>query len=159
MLHSKNKKISKTKPLFSISIIFLFGLLFSCNENVVSNNEIATETETSDPVSEIEEAFSIVEIAAKPKVSYTELYKSLESKIQYPAEAIKQGIQGKVYIEFIIEKDGSISNHKIVKGIGVDCDNEALRVSKEMDDWLPGKQRGEIVRQKMVLPIKFVLTN
>ncbi len=60
-------------------------------------------------------------------------------------------------MEFIIEKDGSLSDVKVVKGIGAGCDAEALRIVENFPKWTPGSQNGEIVRQKMLLPIAFKL--
>lgn len=78
--------------------------------------------------------------------------------IKYPAQAMKKGLQGKVYIQFIIEKDGSLSNIKIVRGIDPTLDNEAVRVIKSMPKWIPGKQRGLMVRVSYVLPVNFELS-
>ena len=65
------------------------------------------------------------------------------------------GIGGRVFVEFIVEKDGSITNVRTLKGIGAGCDEEAVRVVGMAPKWNPGKQRGKAVRQKMVLPIIF----
>jgi protein TonB len=67
------------------------------------------------------------------------------------------GIDGKVFVEFVINKDGSISDVRAVKGIGAGCDEEAVRVVQGAPSWTPGKQRGKPVKQRMVLPITFKL--
>ena len=77
--------------------------------------------------------------------------------VKYPKEAREKGIQGRVFITFIVEKDGSLTNFKVVRGIGHGCDEEAIRVAKMMPNWEPGKQRGKEVRVQFNLPIKFVL--
>jgi len=69
------------------------------------------------------------------------------------------GIEGKVFVEFVIEKDGSITDVKAIKGIGAGCDEEAVRILQSAPNWKPGKQRGKPVRQKMVLPISFKLSS
>ena len=71
------------------------------------------------------------------------------------AEARKKGIEGRVFVEFIVEKDGEVSNIKVIKGIGYGCDEEALKAVSSFTDWQPGVQRGKPVRQKMVMPITF----
>ncbi len=83
----------------------------------------------------------------------------LMNTIQYPEAAKKEGQQGTVFVSFIIEKDGSIKDAKVLRGIGKECDQEALRVIKGMPKWVPGKQRGEEVRVQFNMPIKFKLDN
>ncbi len=81
----------------------------------------------------------------------------LYENIQYPAMARETGIQGRVYITFVVEKDGSITDVRLLKGIGGGCDEESIRVVKAMPKWIPGKQRERAVRVQFVLPIKFTL--
>ena len=76
---------------------------------------------------------------------------------KYPAAALEKGIEGTVYIAFIVEKDGSITNAKVIKGIGKPCDMEALRVIRAMPKWIPGTQKGNPVRVQFNMPIKFKL--
>ncbi|MCX6282275.1 MAG: TonB family protein [Bacteroidetes bacterium] len=86
-----------------------------------------------------------------------ELYSFLSKSLKYPYDARDLGVQGKVYVEFIVERDGSISNVRIKRGIGAGCDEEAARVVSLMPKWNPGKQNGQPVRVLFVLPIRFVL--
>ena len=83
------------------------------------------------------------------------LYKFLRSNLQYPKVPLEAGIQGAVYIEFVIERDGSISNVKVLSGVFPDLDNEAMRVVKMMPKWKPGKQQGKPVRCMYNIPIRF----
>lgn len=85
--------------------------------------------------------------------------KYLKTNLKYPKEARKLGVEGKVYIEFTVEKDGSLSNIKVLKGIGFGCDKEALRVMRNSPKWKPGSIKGEIQRVKMSVPIIFRLSN
>ena len=85
------------------------------------------------------------------------LLKFLGEKIVYPDLASQIGISGKVYVEFIVEKDGSISSVKIARGIDQLLDTEALRVINTMPKWIPGSQNGRNVRVKLNLPVNFVL--
>lgn len=87
------------------------------------------------------------------------LYKYLGNNISYPKKARENNISGTVIITFIVEKDGSISNAKILKDIGGGCGLEGLRVVRAMPKWIPGKQSGELVRVSFNLPIKFTLSN
>ncbi|MDD5569988.1 MAG: energy transducer TonB [Bacteroidales bacterium] len=84
-------------------------------------------------------------------------FKFILDNIKYPKDAKEMGIEGKVFISFIVEKDGSLSNFKILRGIGGGCDEEALRVAKLMPKWIPGKQKGYAVRVILNMPIQFTL--
>jgi periplasmic protein TonB len=81
----------------------------------------------------------------------------ISKNIRYPEMASRYGIQGKVYVSFIVEKDGKLSNFEIAGGVGAGCDEEALRVVKMMPDWSPGMQNNHPVRVQMNLPVKFVI--
>lgn len=81
----------------------------------------------------------------------------LQQNIKYPEEAKEIGIQGKVFVTFVVEVDGSITDVRVLRGIGGGCDEEAIRVVKSMPKWVPGKQRGVPVRVQFNLPIKFTL--
>jgi protein TonB len=104
-----------------------------------------------------EEIFIVVEQTAVPKGGMESFYKYVNENLKYPAQAKRMQIQGRVFIEFVVDKDGKITNVVVVKGIGAGCDEEAMRVLENSPTWNPGKQRGRPVRQKMVLPITFRL--
>ena len=80
----------------------------------------------------------------------------LAKNIKYPEEALKAKIEGRVFVNFIVEKDGSISHVKVLRGIGHGCDKESVRVVENMPRWKPGEQKGQPVRLSFNLPIKFV---
>lgn len=83
--------------------------------------------------------------------------KYLAENVNYPQMARETGIQGTVHVSFVIEKDGSISNVTLLRGIGGGCDEEALRVISAMPKWKPGIQRTATVRVQASMPIKFTL--
>ncbi|MBN2236265.1 MAG: M56 family metallopeptidase [Bacteroidales bacterium] len=85
------------------------------------------------------------------------MYTYIGSKLSYPAQAKKDKIQGRVFITFVVEKDGSITGAEVLRGIGGGCDEEALRVIRTMPKWTPGMQGGEPVRVQYRMPIKFTL--
>ena len=85
------------------------------------------------------------------------LFKFLGKNINYPQMAADAGITGMVYVTFVVEKDGSVADARISKGIGGGCDEEAVRVLKQMPKWSPGKQRGKAVNVQFNLPIRFRL--
>ena len=85
------------------------------------------------------------------------MMKSIAGNIKYPEAAIDKNIEGRVFVSFVIEKDGSVSNVKVLRGIGGGCDEEAARVISSMPKWKPGKQKGEFVRVSYQIPIMFKL--
>ncbi|HYG15811.1 MAG TPA: energy transducer TonB [Bacteroidia bacterium] len=85
--------------------------------------------------------------------------KFISKKLKYPKKARKDGIEGKVIVQFVIERDGTTSNHTIVRDIGYGCGEEVVRIIKKMPKWKPGMQKGEAVRVKMVLPVNFKITD
>ena len=79
----------------------------------------------------------------------------IENNLQYPDTAKMYYVEGVVYASFIVEKDGSLSGFKILRGLGWGCDEEAIRVLKLMPKWKPATRRGELVRVQMNIPIRF----
>jgi protein TonB len=99
----------------------------------------------------------IVETMPSFEGGISEFYKFVSKNLQYPAQARRMGIEGKVYVYFVVDKDGSLSDIEVVKGIGAGCDEEVLRITKLSPNWNPGKQRGTPVRVRMMMPITFRL--
>lgn len=79
--------------------------------------------------------------------------------VRYPASGVENHIQGKVVLTFIVEKDGSLSDIRVAKGVSTDIDDEAIRVMKASPKWAPGMQGGRAVRVQYTQPISFTLTN
>lgn len=117
--------------------------------------EIVVQAEQ--PKEETDEIFTVVEESATPKGGMQAFYKFVGEKIKYPAQARRMGIEGRVFVEFVINKDGSLSDVKAIKGIGAGCDEEAERIIRSAPPWNPGKQRGKAVKQRYTLPIIFKL--
>ena len=88
---------------------------------------------------------------------FAALAQYLGSTLKYPANARRMGIQGTVFVAFVVEKDGSLSHVRVIKSIGEECDKEALRVVKGSKNWNPALMRGKKVKMRFVLPIKFKL--
>ncbi len=106
---------------------------------------------------EEEQIFTVVESMPEFPGGRAALMKYLAQNIKYPPYAKEAGIQGRVFINFVVETDGSITNVKVLRGIGGGCDEEAVRVVKNMPKWKPGMQRGKPVRVSFNLPVKFTL--
>ncbi len=102
--------------------------------------------------------YLIVEVQAQYPGGEEALMKYLAKNVVYPQKAIDANIQGTVFVEFVVEKDGSISNVKARKGAHPLLDKEAERVVKGMPNWEPGFQRGRMVRSIFIIPILFQLT-
>jgi periplasmic protein TonB len=105
----------------------------------------------------VDTPFDFVESGAEPVGGYEAFYKYVKKELKYPSQARRMGVEGKVYVQFIIERDGSLTDVKVMKGIGAGCDEEAVRVLSQSPSWQPGKQRGRPVRQRMVMPLVFKL--
>ena len=103
------------------------------------------------------EIFTVVEDAPSFPGGDEARIRYLQNNIKYPQMARESGIQGTVYVTFVVEPNGSVTNVKILRGIGGGCDEEAIRVIQNMPKWIPGKQRGKPVRVQFNMPIKLTL--
>ena len=106
-----------------------------------------------------DEIFNIVEEMPAPDGGIKKFFKYVAGNIDYPRKAMKLGIEGRVFIQFIVGEDGTVTDVSVVKGIGAGCDEEAARMIRESPKWNPGKQRGRAVKTRMILPIPFSLNN
>lgn len=128
--------------------------------------EVTEETVIEDIVFEdapeeesVDEVFTIVEDQPEFPGGMQAFFKYVSDNMVYPAQARRMGIEGRVYVQFVVDKDGKVTEVKAVKGIGAGCDEEAERVLSEAPSFKPGKQRGRPVKVRMVLPIIFKLSN
>jgi protein TonB len=132
------------------------------NETGSENVEGTAEVVFEEPVVEVKEddsnkVFLVVEQPPEFEGGLEAMYKFISKNMKYPASARRMNIEGSVFVGFVVDADGKISEAAIIKGISADCDKEALRVVQMMPKWRPGKQSGRPVRVKFVLPIKFKL--
>ena len=127
------------------------------------NEAVAVEEVVEAPkeeVIEVEEAkpiFTIVEEMPSFPGGEGELAKFLGANIVYPQIAKESAIQGTVYVSFVVDSKGKVTDVKVLRGIGGGCDEEALRVVRMMPSWRPGKQNGQSVRVQFNMPIRFTL--
>jgi len=174
MTKSKSAHRAKFKLLLvlpvTIMLIFAFSVTTSKSLNAQSKNpnekkvnqekkkcpQLIKVSETEDKQQE-EVVFKVVDVLPKYPGGEPARKKFIAKNIKYPKEAKEKGIQGKVYIAFVVEKDGSITNVKILRGVDPLLDNEAIRVVKSMPKWEPGTQRGQNVRVQFNMPFKFAL--
>lgn len=142
----------------SISILILaFASLalqsFRSHSVVVSN----TSKQDSQPDDEDTSVYQNPTVLAKFKGGEEEQRKFIHKTIRYPEMAIQMGEQGKVYVEFIVEKDGSLTNFRIFTSVSPALDKESLRVAMLMPNWIPAMNDGVVVRSKVVVPMVFKL--
>ena len=109
------------------------------------------------PKEEETKVFDVVEQMPSFPGGDAELMKFLSTHIKYPVVAEENGIQGRVIATFVVERDGSISDVKVIKSVDPSLDKEAIRVLKSMPKWIPGKQNGSAVRVKYTVPVTFRL--
>lgn len=125
-------------------------------DQAIDYTEVSVQME--EPEEEVaEEIFTIVEDAPTPVGGLTAFYTYINENIKYPVYAMRMGIEGKVFVQFVVNSDGTLTDLNVVKGVGGGCDEEAIRVLKNAPAWNPGKQRGQPVRVRMIIPITFVL--
>ncbi len=129
----------------------------------IEDTEIDEDTEVDFDVSleeeETEDApvFFIVEEMPQFPGGDTELRKFIAQSVKYPVIAQENGIQGRVYVQFVVGTDGAVQDVKVARGVDPNLDKEAIRVVKSMPKWKPGKQRGKAVKVSYTVPINFVL--
>lgn len=104
-----------------------------------------------------EEPFLVVEKMPEPKGGMDSFFRFVSKNLKYPRVAKNIGVEGTVYLEFIVDENGDMTNLKIIKGIGAGCDKEVMRIFQNPPKWEPGKQRGRPVKVRKVMPIKFKL--
>ena len=136
-------------------------------QDIVSSEDDATAAQTETfvaPVVEEEEEeesaqqiFTVVEKQPEFPGGTAELFKYLSKAIKYPVIAQENGIQGRVVCSFVVNRDGSIVDIQVMRGVDPSLDKEAIRVISEMQKWKPGEQRGKPVRVRFILPVQFRL--
>ena len=129
-------------------------IILKQSANIVEEVIFERNHEYAKPDSKI---FTIVENQPVPKGGMSKYYEYVQSNLKYPSIAKQMGLEGKVFVQFVVDPNGKITNVQAVKGIGGGCDEEAVRVIKESPIWEPGTQRGTAVNVRMILPITFKL--
>lgn len=128
-------------------------------DDVTVVREVRDEVVVEEKKPEPEKIFTAVEESPRFPGGDAELYKWLSKNIRYPEMAAQNNIQGRVTVQFVVEKDGSIGEVKVVRGKDPDLDKEAVRVVKALPKFIPGKMNGQSVRVWYTLPIMFKLQN
>ena len=130
----------------------------SCQRQEEATNIEITPVKVEEEEEEDEQViFQVVENDPEFPGGAEALYKYLAQNIKYPQLARENNITGRVYVTFVVEKDGSVTGVRVLRDIGGGCGQEAIRVVKSMPKWTPGKQRGKNVRVQYNLPVNFSL--
>jgi protein TonB len=124
-------------------------------EDAVVEDIVFEEAPAEEPVEQI---FEVVEEQPEPEGGIEAFYKFVGKELRYPAQANRMGVEGRVFVQFVVDEKGNVSDVKAVKGIGAGADEEAVRVIK-LTKWKPGKQRGRAVKVRMIMPVMFKLSN
>ena len=156
-----NKKRTHTagRIKYALFVPLAAALLIASNISCISSEKQEEISEKQESRAAEGEVFQVVEEMPEFPGGMAECMKWLNQNIKYPADAKEKGVQGRVIVQFVVEKDGTIVNAKVVRGVDPDLDAEALRVVNQSPKWKPGKQKGEAVRVKYTLPIMFRLGN
>ena len=149
----KRQRLGKAAVVVGLSV----GLL-GASQVALAQTPDSLRMDTIEKVDEEAEIFGMVEQMPCFRGGEQKLFEFIGNNVVYPQEAKDAGVEGKVFVEFYIEKDGTVCDAKVLRGIGYGCDEEALRVVGLMPKWRPGKQRGQCLRVRYVLPIKFELS-
>ena len=143
----------------AVNVMYTLPVMFRLDGDA-DKKETATpkeaDTQTEAKVDE-NTIFQVVQEMPEFPGGMAECMKWLNKNVKYPATAMEKGVQGRVIIQFVVNRDGSISEASVARGIDPDLDKEALRVVSAMPNWIPGKQRGQAVRVKYTLPVMFRL--
>jgi TonB family protein len=182
MTKTKSKIWARSKVLFALPILLVMGFILTANSNgnlpainpgavIISQAMIvpAPDPTTQDKPKQETQVKYVAPVVSSNKadqeVDKMPAYpggdearsKFFVETVKYPENALKKGIQGTVFISFLVKADGSITNVKIMRGIGGGCDEEAIRVVKLMPKWTPGELKGKPVDVEFTMPIKFAL--
>jgi protein TonB len=130
-----------------LATLSVLAILFTINTTAMAQNKKTSNDKVFEKVEDMPE-FPGGEQAMMDFVS---------KNVVYPKEAQEKGISGRVFVSFIVEKDGSVNEVKVMRGIGGGCDEESVRVIKAMPKWKPGKMKGKPVRVSYMMPIVFRL--
>ena len=129
-------------------LLFLSAFLCTLSFGAFAQSEVKADDDA---------IFVVVEEQAEVPGGLDSMYAYIHKNLKYPELAKEKGIEGRVFVTFTIEKDGSISNILVKRAIGGGCEEAAVEMIKNMPKWKPGKQRGKPVRFQFTLPIKFEL--
>ena len=146
--------MQKGKP---VRVNYMMPIFFKLDDGQLAKSVKKEKANNPDMTPDKNGVYQIVEEMPKFPGGEDALMDYVSKNVVYPKEAQEKGISGRVFVGFIVEKDGSVSNVKVLRGIGGGCDEEAVRVISGLPKWRPGKQEGKPVRVSYQMPINFKL--
>ena len=160
-MNMKNKQTPKLFAgfkclLFAISALVLLVVVFD-PVGANAQNKKVKKAQTHKDTTAGDKVYKVCEQMPTYEGGDAALMKYIGENLKYPEEAKERGLQGRVVVGFIIEKDGSLTNFKVLRAVDRALDAEALRVVKGMPKWIPGRQNGQCVRVRYLLPIYICL--
>ena len=167
MINQQNKQIMKIKQVMPFVLGLALVLTLGCDDAAEQlsemNDQQAAEAITNVQTSSvkksegIEDVYDMVDVQPLPENGMTSFYQWVAENMLYPTQARKLGVEGRVFVQFIVNEVGEITEVKAIKGIGAGCDAEAVRVMKSASKWTPGQVDGKPVKVRMVMPFSFKL--
>ena len=157
MMLLKNSSLLKLLALLPLLGVSLVLQAETINDHVYYNSQQADTVSTQGQKDESQYFFEIPDQMPEFPGGLSELKNFLSKNVRYPKLAQKAGVEGRVLAQFVVEKDGSVNNVKVVKHVNQELDAEAVRVIKSMPKWKPGIKNGAPVRVRYTLPISFRL--
>lgn len=165
---NKKKSNGTGRIKYALFMLPAFALLVagntSCSQGASEKQDAKEETVAPDsvvaaPIDSVakEKAYDVVEQMPEFPGGMKEMLKFFQDNVKYPESAMKNNVQGRVIVQFVVEKDGTPTEFNVVRSVDPDLDAEALRVLKTMPKWKPGMQKGEVVRVKFTVPVTFRL--
>lgn len=140
--------------------LMLLLVLFACDESelfIEPGEEMSVAVVEVPKPTSLDQVFMVVEEQPSYPGGNEAWFKHLSRNLNYPVEAKKNGVEGAVYLSFVVDKTGELRDIQVIKGVGHGCNEEALRVLMASENWNPGKQRGVEVSSRMQLRIVFKL--
>ncbi len=162
MTKKRTGSSASLKMILAIPLAVALIFMFSCKDRSEARKEAAPAEKAAPAVAETEvseEVFSVVDEMPvfRNDTTYKELTQWLLQNVKYPAEAASEGIQGRVFVQFVIDEQGNVKDPKVIREVDPLLDKAALDVVSGMPQWSPGKQGGKVVKVSMTVPISFAL--
>lgn len=136
------------RKLLLLSIMALVALAGTTRAVAADNRLLLVQDDN-------EKVYDTVEEQPSFPGGFSEMQRYIATNLKYPAEAMDNGAQGRVIVDFVVRKDGSITDVKVKRSVYPSLDKEAIRLVKSMPKWIPGKQNGEAVSARFTLPVTF----
>ncbi|WP_084373975.1 M56 family metallopeptidase [Reichenbachiella faecimaris] len=167
MINQQNNQIMKIKQIvpfvLGLALVIVFGCedaaeqLSSMDDQAAATAIAQAQTSSVKKAEGMDGVYDMVDVQPGPNGGMTAFYQWVAETMEYPTQARKDGIEGRVFVQFIVNEKGDITDVKSIKGIGAGCDAEAVRVMKTAAKWTPGLVDDKPVKVRMIMPVSFKL--